>query len=77
MERIFGKRNSQAKKKITFESKKSELSIMENGKWKMEKIKKFIGGLTGLALLFMAILFLTGIIGFISIILTMLKFINQ
>ncbi|WP_262890391.1 hypothetical protein [Winogradskyella helgolandensis] len=43
----------------------------------MEKIKKIIGGLTGLGLLFMAILFLAGIIGFISMIWSMLKFINQ
>jgi len=43
----------------------------------VERIKKFIGGLTGLSLLFMAVLFLAGFIGFISIIWNMLKFINQ
>lgn len=43
----------------------------------MKKIKSFIYGLTGISLLFVAILFISGFIGSIYMIWTMLKFINQ
>ncbi|WP_412984239.1 hypothetical protein [Pontimicrobium sp. IMCC45349] len=43
----------------------------------MNGIKKFIKGLTGISLLFIALLFLAGIVGIISVIWNMIKFINQ